>query len=134
MVNILIPANGRADWQQFLAEPVKHWKRGYSACTLAHSWHDADGFPSEVKSMFMAAGPFKTSSFLLPSLSTRFLSLRFAPKHHRMTSGLSHVALQVWFPLLLRGKLANHSDQQYPNGWQRQQWEEKTDRVSWLYS
>lgn len=35
-----------------LADPVKHWKSGYSARTLAYSWEAADGFPSEVAAPF----------------------------------------------------------------------------------
>jgi Domain of unknown function (DUF6946) len=28
--------------------PIKHWKTGYSARTLAHCWEAADGFPPEI--------------------------------------------------------------------------------------
>ena len=62
---ILIPANGPADWQQFLAEPAKQWKRGYSARTLAHCWHDADGFPKEVHAVLTAADPFRDIELLV---------------------------------------------------------------------
>jgi hypothetical protein len=31
-----------------IEDPVKHWKAGYSARTLAHCWEAADGFPSEI--------------------------------------------------------------------------------------
>lgn len=31
-----------------LADPVKHWRTGYSARTLAYCWEAADGFPPEV--------------------------------------------------------------------------------------
>jgi hypothetical protein len=36
------------DWQQFLADPEKHWRDGYSAKALATRWEGADGIPSEV--------------------------------------------------------------------------------------
>lgn len=52
MTKILIPASRADDWAQLLAEPVKHWKVGYSARTLAHAWQDADGFPAEVAAAF----------------------------------------------------------------------------------
>lgn len=48
MPRILAFTSGPQDWQALLADPVKHWKSGYSARTLAHSWEAADGFPSEV--------------------------------------------------------------------------------------
>ena len=48
MSKILIPASDAEVWAQFLAEPVKHWRQGYSARTLAYSWQEANDFPSEV--------------------------------------------------------------------------------------
>lgn len=39
-------------WQQFLAEPDKQWRTGYSAKTLANSWEAAGGLPSEVANLF----------------------------------------------------------------------------------
>jgi len=48
MPRILAFTSGPQDWQALLADPVKHWKPGYSAYTLAHSWEAADGFPPEV--------------------------------------------------------------------------------------
>lgn len=46
---ILIPTKGPEDWKKFLADPAMHWKAGYSAYSLAHSWENAKGFPSEIK-------------------------------------------------------------------------------------
>ena len=65
MGKILIPANGPADWQQFLGEPAKHWKQGYSARTLAHCWHDADGFPKDVYNVLSTADPFHDIDLLV---------------------------------------------------------------------
>ncbi len=48
MSNILIPAASPEDWKRFLADPEKHWKKGYSARSLAYCWHEADGIPKEV--------------------------------------------------------------------------------------
>jgi hypothetical protein len=48
MPRILSFTSGPNDWQTLLADPVKHWKAGYSARTLAHCWEAADGFPSEI--------------------------------------------------------------------------------------
>ncbi len=48
MTKILIPALSPNDWKQFLAEPEKQWKSGYSARSLAYCWQEADGMPPEV--------------------------------------------------------------------------------------
>ena len=48
MSKIYIPSAGPDSWQQFLADPQKQWRTGYSAKSLAHSWEDADGFPTEI--------------------------------------------------------------------------------------
>ena len=48
MSKILIPSTSPDDWQQFLAEPEKQWKTGYSARTLAYCWHEAGGMPTDI--------------------------------------------------------------------------------------
>lgn len=40
------------DWQELLADKEKHWKKGYSARTLAHCWEATDGFPPVVSVPF----------------------------------------------------------------------------------
>jgi hypothetical protein len=35
---ILKFSSGPQDWQALLADPVRHWRSGYSARTLAYSW------------------------------------------------------------------------------------------------
>lgn len=52
MTKIYLPSRGPADWQALLADPVKHWRIGYSARTLANSWEAAGGLPREVGAMF----------------------------------------------------------------------------------
>jgi hypothetical protein len=52
MPRILSFTSGPRDWQDLLADPIKHWKPGYSACTLAHCWEAADGFPPEITHAF----------------------------------------------------------------------------------
>jgi len=49
---IYVPSSGPSDWQQFLAEPEKQWRTGYSAKTLAHSWEASSGLPPEIARMF----------------------------------------------------------------------------------
>jgi hypothetical protein len=51
MTRILIPASSPEDWKQFLAEPEKQWKSGYSARSLAYCWHESDGVPPEISSV-----------------------------------------------------------------------------------
>ena len=59
MAEILFPALFLEQWRFYLADPVKHWKTGYSAKALAYCWHGAQGFPKEVKSVLTEAGnPF----------------------------------------------------------------------------
>ncbi len=48
-MRILAFTSGPEDWQALLADPVKHWRTGYSARTLAHCWEAADGLPTEVE-------------------------------------------------------------------------------------
>ncbi len=50
---IYIPTTDPSDWKQFLKSPDKHWKIDYSAHTLAHRWHEADGFPNEIEALFI---------------------------------------------------------------------------------
>lgn len=56
MSEILVPARKPEDWQPHLGDPVKHWKTGYSAKTLAYCWQESDGFPKEVKRVLARAG------------------------------------------------------------------------------
>ena len=49
MTKIYVPSSGPTSWQQFLAEPEKQWRTGYSAKSLAYSWEEADGFPAEIQ-------------------------------------------------------------------------------------
>lgn len=64
MPRILAFTAGPQDWQALLADPVAHWKTGYSARTLAHSWEAADGFPAEVSEAF-----FRSPEPLLENLT-----------------------------------------------------------------
>ena len=52
MGNFFVPTAGSDDWKDLLASPEKHWRRGYSARSLASSWEEAGGFPSEIKQVF----------------------------------------------------------------------------------
>lgn len=65
MNQIYIPAKTAEQWAQFLAEPGKQWKPGYSARTLAYSWQEANGFPSEVHKVLTASALFIDIKLLL---------------------------------------------------------------------
>ena len=56
MPRFFAPADEAADWQELLAKPDLHWKTGYSARSLAHSWTEARGFPIEVRTVFDESG------------------------------------------------------------------------------
>lgn len=66
MSRIYIPTSSAEQWALFLAEPTKHWRQGYSARTLAYSWQEAGGFPSEVGSVLAAAFPSAELLLALP--------------------------------------------------------------------
>ena len=55
MPHIYIPANSADDWQQFLADPEKQWRTGFSARATAHAWQEAKGFPEEIAALFASA-------------------------------------------------------------------------------
>jgi hypothetical protein len=55
MNKVYVPSQGPGDWQQFLAEPDKQWKTGYSARSLAYCWEEANGFPASIKHAFAAS-------------------------------------------------------------------------------
>ncbi|MCH8060884.1 MAG: hypothetical protein IH861_00090 [Chloroflexi bacterium] len=57
MSRIYVPAEGPEDWKQLLADPQLHWKKGYSARTLAYCWEeDNEDFPVCVRRVFEASG------------------------------------------------------------------------------
>ncbi|KPP90246.1 MAG: hypothetical protein HLUCCA08_15410 [Rhodobacteraceae bacterium HLUCCA08] len=63
MTKILIPSSGPDDWQQFLADPQKQWKRGCSAMAAALSWETAQGLPPEIAALL---GPDADLLFAIP--------------------------------------------------------------------
>lgn len=67
MTKIYLPSDGPSAWKQFLAEPEKQWKTGYSARTLAHAWEAANGLPPEIAKLFAGGPGFEgeTSELLL---------------------------------------------------------------------
>jgi hypothetical protein len=49
---ILLPSSGPEAWRSLLADPETHWRKGYSARTLALCWEAAGGaFPPEIAAL-----------------------------------------------------------------------------------
>ncbi len=51
-----IPADSQEAWRSQLADPVLHWKTGFSAKCLATSWLSAHGIPPKVRKVLDASG------------------------------------------------------------------------------
>lgn len=66
MSEIYIATSSAEQWARFLAEPVKHWRQGYSVRTLAYSWQGAGGFPSEVGAVLASQFPAAELLLALP--------------------------------------------------------------------
>ncbi|HZK02394.1 MAG TPA: hypothetical protein VFC96_05995 [Anaerovoracaceae bacterium] len=56
MGNIFIPTQLPQDWQRLLADPLKHWRKGYSARAMAYCWQEAEGFPISFIKAFSNSG------------------------------------------------------------------------------
>src|ERR1700738_4477673 len=52
MPKFYVPTLGPQRWQAFLDGPIKHWRTGYSARTIANCWEDAKGLPPEIAKLF----------------------------------------------------------------------------------
>jgi hypothetical protein len=65
MSKVYIPAENAEQWKQFLADPEKHWRQGFSARTLAYSWQESEGFPREVHAALSASPHFSDIDLLL---------------------------------------------------------------------
>lgn len=59
MRRIYIPASAPEDWKQFLSEPEKQWKKGFSARALAYCWQEANNIPADVKRVLSQAPGFE---------------------------------------------------------------------------
>ncbi|OYY75724.1 MAG: hypothetical protein B7Y43_18365 [Sphingomonas sp. 28-62-20] len=70
MSKILVPSRGQDDWKRFLAQPDLHWKTGYSARTLAHSWEAAKTIPPEVAAIMSDAFGQPDLLFAVPEHKT----------------------------------------------------------------
>jgi hypothetical protein len=62
---ILVSSNGAASWKELLADPGKHWKRGYSAYELATRWEGHEGFPPEIAALLNQHEATRDATMLL---------------------------------------------------------------------
>ena len=67
MTKFFIPSGGPEAWKNFLVEPEKQWKTGFSAKSLAYCWEEAKSFPKEVRSALEGSGvsTFRSLELLL---------------------------------------------------------------------
>jgi hypothetical protein len=65
MTKVFVPSVGPGDWKGLLADPEKHWARGYSARSLAHCWEDTEGFPAEINDVLIQVPSLKGIAPLL---------------------------------------------------------------------
>lgn len=52
MSKFYIPSQGTKSWRDFLTDPEKQWKKGYSAFELAYCWENAANLPMSVENVF----------------------------------------------------------------------------------
>lgn len=55
MTKIYKPTRGADDWRDFLADPILHWKTGYSAKSMAYAWEENAGMPPRIKAALNTA-------------------------------------------------------------------------------
>lgn len=53
---VYVPSKGIDSWRDLLADPVKQWKKGYSAKSLAEAWEAQSGFPISFIETLKSAG------------------------------------------------------------------------------
>ena len=59
MKKVYVQTSGLEDWRKLLAQPEKHWRKGYSARSLACCWEEAGGIPKDVLAVISQA-PYLT--------------------------------------------------------------------------
>jgi hypothetical protein len=57
MKRIFVPTKNGSDWQDLLAKPKLHWKKGASAMTAAAAWEDSgENLPTEITNELNSSG------------------------------------------------------------------------------
>ncbi len=62
---IYIPTKNAKSWKSLLADPVRHWRTGYSAKSVANSWERSKGLPKEILSGLQKAEDTKDAELLI---------------------------------------------------------------------
>ncbi|HZK68016.1 MAG TPA: hypothetical protein VFC36_00310 [Paludibacter sp.] len=75
-----IPSSGPESWKDFLASK-KHWKKGYSAKTMAYCWEDSNGFPKNFNDIFLGVGLDLEMILALPEYKV-YLDTKKAPSQN----------------------------------------------------
>jgi len=55
LTKIYKPTRSADDWKDFLADPILHWKTGYSAKSMAYAWEENAGMPPRIKQALSTA-------------------------------------------------------------------------------
>ena len=98
MAKIYIPSTGVDQWQRLLADPEKHWRKGYSARTLAYCWEEeANDFPSSVRAVLDNSG--------IESLQNLELLLAVPEHQVQLRGGARPSQNGVWPPSPIRYQL-----------------------------
>jgi len=79
--NIYIVTKGACSWKEFLADPDKQWKKGYSARSLAYSWESENGFPQTIQKAFTESKLDLKMLLGIPEYKV-FLDTKKAPSHN----------------------------------------------------
>lgn len=56
MGRIYLPSRGPESWRSLLADPDRHWRKGYSAHSIACCWEGCNGLPPEILELFSQVG------------------------------------------------------------------------------
>lgn len=136
MSRLVIETRGLWDWQSRLADPVKQWKRGYSAYELAVSWERAAALrtdiPPEVLSLLEQRAEFSE-----PGLIVAIVEHTVPLKHGNTASQNDVWALvrvgQEMLSLAIEGKAGEDFDK-LVSQWLKEKKEEssKPDRLDYL--
>lgn len=61
---IFVPTQNKESWKELLAEPEKHWKKGYSAMSVATSWENENDIPKTIKECLVSNDRFQDIELL----------------------------------------------------------------------
>ncbi len=117
------------DWRQLLADPVKHWKDGYSAKELAKAWAGCERFPRKVERILSQSGLELTPLFGFPEYKINL------PGGARPSQTDLYVLAQdgegSLFPIMVEGK-AKETFGPLVSEWKKERSETGLERLDFL--